>query len=439
MRLRWLLVMFVGLASACAPQGAQPTEVLVTEEINLTPTLAPTVVEPTPVAIATEDAAANDTSSPERVTLKIWWPEPLAPIDNQDAAELLSEQISAFQAANRDVTIEFRLKKAQDVGGIMSALRTASFVAPGAIPDLTLMRRSDLLAAAQSSLILPMDEQAESAVLDNLHPMVNALGHFNERLYGLPYNVEVQHIAYQSGLYDAQNWNFANVIGDARAFVFPAGRATSLSDVFLAQYRSATETQSSTTLNVDADQLEALFQFYQRAVAANVIAPTVLEYIVQDDYRSGLQAGTIPAGVVTSTMYLKMLAAGALLDFAPIPTANGSPTTLVDGWMWVLTSADAEQQEAALRFLNWMLDVERQGEYNAAIYMLPSQRSALRQWDDADYALFADTLLTNATLPLSESAGSLTARVIQGALASVISGQRSPEQAAQDVVTQLPG
>lgn len=434
MRLRWLLVMFVGLASACAPQGAQPTEVLVTEEISLTPTLAPTVVEPTPVAISTEDAA-----SPERVTLNIWWPEPLAPIDNQDAAELLSQQISAFQAANRDVIIQFRLKKAQDVGGIMSALRSASLVAPGAVPDLTLMRRSDLLAAAQSSLIVPIDEQAESAILDNLHPMVNALGHFNERLYGLPYNVEVQHLAYQSGLYDAQNWDFADVIGDARAFVFPAGRATSLSDVFLAQYRSATESQSSTTLNVDADQLEALFQFYQRAVTANVITPTVLEYIVPDDYRSGLQAGTIPAGVVTSTMYLEMLAEGALLSFAPIPTATGIPTTLVDGWMWVLTSADAEQQAVALRFLNWMLDVERQGQYNAAIYMLPSQRSALRQWDDAEYALFADTLLSNATLPLSESAGSLTARVIQGALASVISGQRTPEQAAQDVVTQLPG
>lgn len=434
MRLRWLLVMFVGLACACAPQGAQPTEVLVTEEISLTPTLAPTVVAPTPVAISTEDAA-----SPERVTLNIWWPEPLAPIDNQDAAELLSQQISAFQAANRDVTIEFRLKKSQDVGGIMSALRTASLVAPGAVPDLTLMRRSDLLAAAQSSLIVPIDEQAESAVLDNLHPMVNALGHFNERLYGLPYNIDVQHLAYQSGLYDAQNWDFADVIGDARAFVFPAGRATSLSDMFLAQYRSATETQSSTTLDVDADQLESLFQFYQRAVTANVMTPTVLEYIVPDDYRSGLQAGTLPAGVVTSTMYLEMLAEGALLDFAPIPTANGIPTTLVDGWMWVLTSADAEQQAVALRFLNWMLDVERQGQYNAAIYMLPSQRSALRQWDDADYALFADTLLSNATLPLSESAGSLTARVIQSALASVISGQRTPEQAAQDVITQLPG
>jgi hypothetical protein len=32
----------------------------------------------------------------------------------------------------------------------------------------------------------------------------------------------------------------------------------------------------------------------------------------------------------------------------------------------------------------------------------------------------------------------VTARVIQSALASVISGQRTAEEAAQDVITQLP-
>ncbi|MEP7292364.1 MAG: extracellular solute-binding protein [Chloroflexota bacterium] len=428
MRLRFFAVISVWLLAACAPQSAQPTEMLATESIST----------PTPEAPTPEPLLTDEPSAPGPVTLDIWWPEPLAPIDNQDAADLLSEQISAFQAANRDVTVNFRLKKAQDVGGIMSALRSANLVAPGAVPDLTLLRRSDLLTAAQGSLILTMDERTEAAVLDNLHPMVAALGRYNDRLYGLPYNVEVQHIAYQDDLYSPDGWDFASVLTEEKGFVFPAGRATSLSDVFLAQYRSATATLDSVALNVDADQLRSLFGFYEEAVGAGLIDPIVLEYILPDDYRGGLVAGDVPAGVVTSTLYLEMLADGAALDFAPIPTASGEPTTVVDSWMWVLTSADAEQQAVALRFLNWMLDIDRQGQYNQAIYMLPSQRSALRQWEDADYATFVDTLLGNATLPLSESAGSLTARVIQGALASVISGQRSAEQAAQDVIAQLP-
>lgn len=435
MHFRFFAAVFALLLTACAPQsGAQPTAILATEIINTpTPETTPEAT-PEPTAPATDEPTAQ-----EQITLNIWWPEPLAPIDNQDAADLLSEQISAFQAANRDISVVFRLKKAQDVGGIMSALRSSNLVAPGAIPDLTLMRRSDLLTAAQGNLIAPIDARIETAILDNLHPRVSALGRFNDRLYGLPYNVEVQHIAFQDGLYPSDDWSFSSVLANEMAFVFPAGRATSLSDVFLAQYRSATATLDSTALNIDADQLQALFEFYEQAVSEGVIDPIVLEYILSDDYRSGLVSGTVPAGIVTSTLYLKMLAQGAPLDFAPIPTASGEATSVVDSWMWVLTSGDAEKQEAALRFLNWMLDVDRQDEYNQAIYMLPSQRSALRQREDTNYATFVDTVLSDATLPLSESAGSLTARIIQSALASVISGQRTAENATLDVMAQLPG
>ena len=98
----------------------------------------------------------------------------------------MHEQISAFQTANPDVEVEFRLKKAQDVGGIMSTLRAASLVAPGALPDLTLLRRSDVLAAAQAGLIMPMDDRAEAPVLDNLHPMVARWGTSTTGCMGCP-------------------------------------------------------------------------------------------------------------------------------------------------------------------------------------------------------------------------------------------------------------
>ena len=430
MRLRFLAAALVWMLAACAAQAVQPTDIASTQSIG-----TPSPAVPTPSAAL----STPEVTEPVTLTLNLWWPEPLAPIDNQDAADLLSEQISAFQAANRDISVDFRLKKAQDVGGIMSMLKAASLVAPRALPDLTLLRRSDMLAAAQAGLIMPLDERAEAAILDNFQPMVGALGRMNDRLYGLPYNIEVQHMAYQTASVSLDRWSFANVLAHKIAFVFPAGRANSLSDVFLAQYRDATGTRESSTLSVDADQLRGLFQFYQQAVAAKLIDPIVLEYITPDDYRGGLAAGDISGGVVTSSLYLKIIAGGAKLDYAPVPTESGQPATVLDGWMWVLTSADSEQQAVAMRFLNWMLDVDRQGRYNRAISMLPSQRTALRQWEDANYASFVDTLLNNATLPLTDSTGSATARVIQSALASVISGQRSAEEATQDVINQLPG
>ena len=440
--MRWKIIpVMVGLClavlslSACAASQAQPDN-LATNVIDPLSPEAPTST----VTTATQPTAlptAQPTAAGPAV-LSVWWPEPLAPVDNGDAADLLSEQISGFQSANQDVSVAFRLKKATDVGGIMSTLRAASLVAPGALPDLTLMRRSDVLSAAQAGLIQPFDERSVTTILDNLHPVVAELGRYNDRLYGVPYNVEVQHLAYQSGIYALDSWTFANVLAQKAAFIFPAGRATSLSDVFLVQYRAETDTLNSSGINIDTGKLRQLFEFYQQAVADGVIDPVVLEYIVPTDYRGELATGSAPAGIVTSSLYLWLLADGAALDFAPIPTVSGTQTTVVDGWMWVLTTADAEQQAVALRFLNWMLDIDRQGRYNQSIYMLPSQRTALRQWEDADYANFVDALLNNATLPLAESTGGVTARVIQSALASVISGQRTAEQATQDVITQLP-
>ena len=431
MRFRFLMVA-VWMLAACTSRSIQPTDAPTTETIETIE--SPPLAAPTSAPLATVEVTEAVTQ-----TLNIWWPEPLAPIDNQDAADLLSEQISAFQSANRDISVNFRLKKAQDVGGIMSTLKAASLVAPRAMPDLTLVRRSDMLTAAQAGLIMPIDERGEAAILDNFQPMVNALGRMNDRLYGLPYNVEVQHVAYQTDVTPPERWSLSSVLTNKIAIVFPAGRANSLSDIFLAQYRDATGTRESGELIIDADELRSLFQFYEQAVADELIDPIVLEYILPDDYRGGLATGDIPAGIVTSTLYLKLMASGAALDYAPIPTASGQPATLIDGWMWVLTSADSEQQAIAMRFLNWMLDVDRQGRYNQAISMLPSQRTALRQWENADYASFIDTLLNNASLPISDSASSATARVIQSALASVISGQRTAEQATQDVINQLQG
>ncbi len=306
--MRWkIFPVIVGLCltvlslGACASSLAQP-ENLATDVIDpLSPETPTSAIIPAaqPTVLPTVQPTVAGPS-----VLSLWWPEPLAPVEDGDAADLLSEQISGFQTANQDVTVDFRLKKATDVGGIMSTLRAASLVAPAALPDLTLMRRSDVLAAAQAGLIQPFDERAVMPILDNLHPVVAELGRVNDRLYGLPYNVEVQHLAYQPGLYALDSWSFANVLAQKAAFVFPAGRATSLSDVFLVQYRAQTDALNSSGISIDTGELSALFQFYQQAVADGVIDPVVLEYIVPTDYRAELATGTTPAGIVTSSLYL---------------------------------------------------------------------------------------------------------------------------------------
>jgi ABC-type glycerol-3-phosphate transport system substrate-binding protein len=119
---------------------------------------------------------------------------------------------------------------------------------------------------------------------------------------------------------------------------------------------------------------------------------------------------------------------------------SGEPSTLVDGWMWVMTAKNPERQGAALQFLTWMFDANRHGAYTRAVNMLPSTRTALRGWGSPRaYTEFAGTLLSNGILPLLDNQDSTAARELQNALIVVLSGERTAEEATQDVIDQLAG
>jgi ABC-type glycerol-3-phosphate transport system substrate-binding protein len=140
--------------------------------------------------------------------------------------------------------------------------------------------------------------------------------------------------------------------------------------------------------------------------------------------------------VITSHLALEAILSDTPLLFAPIPTEDGDPATILDGWLWVITTSDPERQTAALRLLNWMLLPEREAAYHSAIALLPANRAAQRQIAP-EYAAFVDTLLQNALLPLPEYTDSTVARALQNAYASVISGQSTANDAVAAVLAQF--
>lgn len=431
-----VLAFAVAVLAACAPDAGQqpqpmPTEVLATETPIATSTLAPT-------GVATEPPATATPSVPGTQRVSVWWPESLAPLENDTAAEELSQQLSAFQSENSQLTVQFRLKRVEDVGGIMSTLRTANAVAPGAMPDLTLLRRSDLLTAAQQGLIQPLAGRLSPAVVEDLHDIALELGSIGGELYALPYTLEVLHVAYPPSRAALVDTSYDTLLSERIAFMFPAGRTSGINNVLLLQYLADGGAISENgSLVVDADALQTTLSYYEQAVALDAVDPNVLEYLRPTDYVGLIAGAGSGLGAVSSTLYLDLISSGIDLRAASIPTHGGTPTTVADGWMWVLTTSDADRQTHALRFLNWMLDIDRQARYASVIGMLPSQRAALRQLPYPEYATFIGVLLDNAILPLSESESGTAARAMQSALAAVLTGQRSAEEATRDVLNQL--
>lgn len=370
--------------------------------------------------------------------LAIWWPDMLAGVGGDGAPSILAEQLRLFEITEGNVTIDFRLKRVGDVGGIMSTLRSANRVAPGALPDVTLIRREDLVSAVRSGLIQPLEGRVPTAILGDLYTPVLQLGVVDGALYGLPYALTIQHVIYNNRELPNSAITFDEVLEAEESFTFPAARATGVNSVFLAQYYAAGgEPLTATTDSINADALLTVLQFYERAVALGVVDSTVLDYTSPEDYRFLLDADAPGVRVVTSSLYLELQRQGGSVRYAPLPTQDGNAATTTTGWLWVLVTPDINRQTLALRFLDWMMETERQAGYLEALNMLPSQRTAFLFWSDQAYASFAGTLLSTAYQPLSDEASGVAARALQNALVAVISQNSTAEEAVEDVINQL--
>jgi len=413
---------------------------------GIIPTPAPPVsptADPTPSATADVQALTPiptvETTQTPPETLKLWWPDALLPTgESAESLTLLNSQIAAF-TAEEGVIVETRLKRVRDAGSITSSLRSAQGVAPGVIPDLTLLRREDLALVAQQGVIFPLEGSISSVILADLYPSVLELGQVDGTLYGLPFTIETQHVVYDPATTPPLDANLNTYLEHDAQLIFSASRATNgVNSVFFTQYLLELGLNATTgSIPLEADALEQTLMLYQTGRDAGTFPPQILNYAAPEDYFGLIGRADFVGGLIVSgNQYWANPSWSDNYDYVSIPTGSGMPTTTLNGWMWVLTTNDPNRRERAAAFLRWMMAAERQGEYLRTLNQLPSQRAAVRLGYSEDYDRFTATLMENAVLPLVDASGSPNARALQTALLSVLSGEEDAQQATLDALAQ---
>ena len=114
------------------------------------PTPRPT---PTPLTIVTETPPPQTPDS----SLRLWLPVQFDPAADNDPAKLLAERLAEFESQHPGIHLEVRLKRVDSENDIINALSLTSAAAPDALPDLILLSRPDLEAAALRGLLHPID------------------------------------------------------------------------------------------------------------------------------------------------------------------------------------------------------------------------------------------------------------------------------------------
>lgn len=395
-------------------------------------------------SVFSQDNALPEADAPDK-PLQVWLPVPLISDESGDAFALLQAHTSVF-AANNNIDVEYRIKNVGATGGIMSSIRSASEVAPGALPDVALIRRRDFTPTQARQYLHSMETLFSSALISELG---NALefGQIPQdgsmALYGLPYFFEVLHAVSTQPLAEASlGLRFDDVLAQGATLLFPAARSTGLNQTFYLQYLAAGgSTSRDDVIAIDEDALFAVLQFYEQLVKQALISVDVLTYQSPADYRAEFvaDADATKLAVFSSSEYLSMLDQHDIAIFpANIPTADGESLATRDGWLWVIIAPDQRRQTLSARFLEWMTEPAFHAQFAQALYQLPTQPGILQASlpENADHSFFEE-LLYKGILPLPESEGGSAPRIMQEALIRVLHGEASAATATWQVMEQI--
>jgi len=433
-----LALLVAALLAACGPARLSSLPVPTPTTGGQPPEGAPASsrgIEREPPAIA---PPAQVTPAPAREIVRVWWPDELYPQEAGEAREALESQFASFAQSYTTYELEVRRKRTSGLGGILPTLRTALPVASGALPDLTLMRRADMLTAANEGLIVPLDDWVPADVAgNNLLAGVRSLGEINGVLYGVPYALNIVHNAYRPAALAPPPLSFTDVLNAGTPHLFPAGampvNCTALLQYWAAGGRLVDEDGAAI---LDRDPLLDVLSYYAAGTAAGIFSPALLSYTRYDDYWKQFVAGETDLVGVDTTTFLRRR--GSVPSALPVsvPTLDGAPITALDGWMWVAPPHPPEHRQRANVFLAWMMRIGQQSVFSEAFDLLPTQTRALRLWDDREYADFAQDLLAAAVLVPEAQRTNSAALALQEAVSQVLQGA-APDDVAEAIVARF--
>jgi ABC-type glycerol-3-phosphate transport system substrate-binding protein len=364
--------------------------------------------------------------------IRVWWPDKLYP---PQAQAFINNTFSEFGENNQLELRYFEHLPGNDI----HRLELTRNVAPGALPDVMIMRREDLVMAVGEGLLRPIEGWVLPGILDGLSPNLLDIGRVNDTLYGLPYMLEIEFVVYNSADYDVPPTNFDQIVAHDGQVLFPARPQTgqAVNNFVMLQYIAAggefIDAEGSPILTENA--LRVVLRFYADALEGRILNTSLLSYTAPADYWQRLENNEAALALVDSTSYIKEgngLPEG--FQSSTVPTPNGTRYVLLNGWLWVLLTNDPARQAQAQRLLNWMMDTDKLADTAIAVQMIPGQQRALRVLDNPAAANIRE-LLPNAVF-IGEERNNAAGVALQTAFEAVLSGV-SPDSAAAAALNSL--
>jgi multiple sugar transport system substrate-binding protein len=393
-----------------------------------------------PIKTATQSTTSTPAlPSPEatssQVILTIWLPPQFDPASGSLAGSLLQARLNEFSKRRPGVRINTRIKAMAGPGGLLDSLTTASAAAPLAVPDLIALPYDLMEAAALKGLLHPYDNLTHVLDEPDWYGYAQELAHLQGSTYGLPFAGDALVLVRRVDVAPVAPVDWATVLESKTPLAYPAADPLALFTTALYQANGGLVRDEQGHPFLDAVILSEVLEFFAQAEEVGVMPYWLTQYQADAQIWEAFQEKRANMVATWMSHYLAEPLENAAV--APLPTPNGDPYTLADGWVWALSTRQASHQELTIELAEFLTASSFLAAWTDAAGYLPPRSSSLDIW--------AESSLQEVIGPISDSAHLLpTADILtsvgvplQQATVQILKQQDDPVTAAQAAATSL--
>jgi len=387
------------------------------------------------------DAVAS-VSSENPVTLTLWTVSEVSPEAEGDEGTIFDNGLKAFEEANPTTTVSVVLKNASGQGSVLDYLKTATQVAPSVLPDVVILNTTDMAEASRTGILVPLEDLIPAELSQDLLPTARAAGTVDEHLVGVPFEMDIEHIVYNTNKIATPPLNWTDVLSSPTTYMFPAkGRNGLVNDVFMVQYLAlgGKLQDEEDKPFVNEQVLLTLLNYYQEGSQLGIFPDGAMMAGTVDEVWPEYVSAQIGIANVTSHLFLSDSDKLQATSVAAIPTHDGTLLTIGRGRVLAITTRDPVQQAAAVRLISWMLEPNNSAAWSETAFYLPTRYATFERLSaDDPYWTFALQQLEVAVPAPSFSGYDQVGRVLQQEVTNVLTGEAAPEDAAAAAFDAIP-
>ena len=371
--------------------------------------------------------------------MRIWVPPQFDPAADTLSGQLLQDRLDEFVTRRPGLQIEVRVKAESGTGGLLEALIASNAAAEVGMPDLIALPRTDLESAAQQGLLHPLDGLTTYLDDPDWYPYSQQLARIQNTTFGLPFAGDALVLV---GYSEVLPTNWDDLKGEI--LVFPGASPLARFSLNLYMSEGGILVNEEGRHTIDETLMSELLTFYSDLVKNGNLSANFVT--MQDDSAAWEAFNERRATFVVTWTSIYLLEKSASHSLAPVPgiifgPANSDSTAmqinLIRGYSWALAGSNSDNQSLAVELAEFLSAAEFLAEWTEASGMLPTRPTVLDSWEDTELQNILGQIAESAQLVPGNDLSEAVGPIFQNAIAAVISGEKTPEQAAGEAIELL--